>query len=48
VVGDGATKISRGVGHAVHLATVVAHREVTLDKVAECGVKVKRAFHYYR
>jgi hypothetical protein len=31
------------VGHAFHLVTVVTHREVTLDKVLERGIEVKRA-----
>jgi hypothetical protein len=41
VVRDGATEVSPGVVRALHLATVVAHREVALDEVAECGVEVK-------
>jgi hypothetical protein len=36
-VGDDATEV----GHALHLTTVVAHRELTLDKVVECDVEVK-------
>jgi hypothetical protein len=39
-VGDDAAEVNQGVGHALHLATVVAHREVALDEVAEHGVEV--------
>jgi hypothetical protein len=42
VVGDHTTEIVEGVGHALHLAIVVTHREVTLDEVVQRGVKVKR------
>jgi hypothetical protein len=38
-VEDGATEV----GHALHLVTVVAHREVALDEVAERGIEVKHA-----
>jgi hypothetical protein len=41
-VRDGAAEVVQGVGHALHLVTVVAHREHTLDKVAEHGIEVKR------
>jgi hypothetical protein len=40
---DGVAKVSQGVDHALHLVTVVAHREVTVDEVAECGIEVKHA-----
>jgi hypothetical protein len=43
VVGDGVAEVGRGVSHALHLATVVTHLEVSLDKVAKCGVEVKHA-----
>jgi hypothetical protein len=39
---DGAAKVGQGVGHALHLATIVAHWEVALDEVAERGIEVKR------
>jgi hypothetical protein len=42
-VEDGATEVGQGVGRSLHLTTVVAHREVTLDEVVECGVEVKHA-----
>jgi hypothetical protein len=42
-VGDGAAEVAQGVRHALHLVTVVTHREVTLDEVAERGVEVKYA-----
>jgi hypothetical protein len=42
-VGDHAAEVAEGVGHALHLMTVVAHREVALDEVAEHGVEMKRA-----
>jgi hypothetical protein len=38
---DYIVEVSQGVGHALHLATVVTHRELTLDEVAECGIEVK-------
>jgi hypothetical protein len=34
------------VGHALHLATLVAHREVTLEGVTERGIEVKCARHF--
>jgi hypothetical protein len=34
------------VGHALHLATLVAHREVTLEGVTERGIVVKCARHF--
>jgi hypothetical protein len=40
-VGDGAAEVNQGVGHALHLVTVVTHWEVTLDEVAEHGIEVK-------
>jgi hypothetical protein len=40
---DSAAKVIQGVDHALHLVTVVAHREVTLDEVEECGIEVKHA-----
>jgi hypothetical protein len=43
VVGDGTCEVGLGVGHTLHLAIVVAHREVALDEVAKCGVEVKHA-----
>jgi hypothetical protein len=43
MIGDGAVKVSQGVGHALHLATVLAHQEVALDEVVEHGIKVKHA-----
>jgi hypothetical protein len=39
---DGAAEVGQGVGHALHLATVVAHRGIALNEVAERGVEVKR------
>jgi hypothetical protein len=39
-VGDDAATVGHGVGHALHLATVVTHRGVTLDEVVEHGVEV--------
>jgi hypothetical protein len=42
-VGDGAAEVAQGVRHALHLVTVVTHREVTLYEVAEHGVEVKYA-----
>jgi hypothetical protein len=41
-VGYGTSKVAQGVGHTLHLATVVTHREVTLDEVMEHGVNMKR------
>jgi hypothetical protein len=41
VVGDHTTEIAEGVGHALCLMTVVAHREVALYEVVERGVKMK-------
>jgi hypothetical protein len=35
-VRDSAVVVGQGVGHALHLVTVVAHREVTLDEVVKC------------
>jgi hypothetical protein len=40
-IGDHTNEIVKGVNHAHHLATLVTHREVTLDEVAEHGIKVK-------
>jgi hypothetical protein len=34
-------EVAQGVGHALHLATVVAYREVTLDEGAKHGIEVK-------
>jgi hypothetical protein len=42
VIRDGVAEAGYGVSHALHLATVVDHREVALDKVAEHGIEVKR------
>jgi hypothetical protein len=42
-VKDDATEVGLGVDHALHLAIVVAHREVASDKVVKHGVEVKRA-----
>lgn len=35
-------EIAERICHGLHLAIVVVHGQVTLDEVAECGVKVKR------
>jgi hypothetical protein len=43
VVGDCVAEVTLGVSHALHLATVVTHREIALDKLVQCGIKVKRA-----
>jgi hypothetical protein len=40
-VGDGVVEVGQGVSHALHLETIVAHREVALDKVAKRGIEVK-------
>jgi hypothetical protein len=40
-IGDHTNETVKGVNHAHHLATLVTHREVTLDEVAEHGIKVK-------
>jgi hypothetical protein len=37
------SEVDQGVGHALHLATVVTHREVTLHEVVEHSVEVKHA-----
>jgi hypothetical protein len=37
------SEVDQGVSHALHLATVVTHREVTLHEVAERSVEVKHA-----
>jgi hypothetical protein len=42
-VKDNTYGVSHGVGHALHLVTIVAHQEVALHKVAECGIEVKHA-----
>jgi hypothetical protein len=42
-VKDNAYGVSHGVGHTLHLATIVAHQETALHKVAECGIEVKHA-----
>jgi hypothetical protein len=42
-VGDSVVEVGQGVDHVLHLVIAVTHREVTLDEVAECGIKVKRA-----
>jgi hypothetical protein len=39
-VKDNAYGVSHGVGHALHLATIVAHQEVALHKVTKCGIEV--------
>jgi hypothetical protein len=39
---DWFTKISKGVSHALHLATVVIDREVALGEVAEFSIKQQR------
>jgi hypothetical protein len=39
MVGDGIAEVSQGVGHALHLGTVIAHREDALDEVVERGVE---------
>jgi hypothetical protein len=36
---DGFTEISKGVGHALHLATVVINREFALGEIAEFSIK---------
>jgi hypothetical protein len=41
-MGEAGAEVGQGVGHALHLATVVTHREVTLDEIAEHGIEVKR------
>jgi hypothetical protein len=41
VVRDHTADVVEGVSHSLYLVTVVTHREVTLDEVAERGVEVK-------
>jgi hypothetical protein len=41
VVKDHIAQVTEGVSHVVHPTTVVAHREITLDEVVECGAKMK-------
>jgi hypothetical protein len=41
MVKDYTTVVAQRAGHTLYLATVVPHREVTLDEVAEHGVEVK-------
>jgi hypothetical protein len=43
-VGDHMTEVTEGVGHALHLVSVVAYQEVALNEVVERGVEVKRAY----
>jgi hypothetical protein len=40
-VRDGLAEDGQGVGQALHLATIVNHREVTMNEVTECGIEVK-------
>lgn len=41
-VEDFEVEIVKGIGHSLHLAAVVGHRQVALDEVAEHGIKMKR------
>jgi hypothetical protein len=40
-VEDHVTEVIEGVSHALHLAKVFAHQEVTLDEVVKCGIEMK-------
>jgi hypothetical protein len=42
---DGRPQVSEGINHALELAAILSHKEVTLYKVAEGSIKVKSTCH---